>query len=291
MQTIKIGIHQHVFTSKLDRENLDILNLIKDIGYDSADINVRNINLDEAKIIKKRASSLNLTLMGGGSLPKNMGILSDVKDDRSRAIKYIKSLIDKVVEIGSDFYGGVIYAPCGLIIGRKVEKRELYRVIHALKTITLYAKKFGIRVGIEPANRYETYVLNTIEDTLNIIDKINEPNLGILYDTFHMNIEEKSFYNSIKIANKKIFHMHVNENDRGTPGSGHILWDEVFKALKEIGYNGVIAIESFVDETIDIAAAACIWRKLADSPGILAKEGLEFLKSMVAKYKLLEEAN
>ena len=79
--------------------------------------------------------------------------------------------------------------------------------------------------------------------------------------------------------------MHVNENDRGTPGSGHILWDEVFKALKEIGYNRVIAIESFVDETIDIAAAACIWRKLAESPEILAKEGLEFLKSMVVKYK------
>ncbi|MHB1441767.1 MAG: TIM barrel protein [Candidatus Humimicrobiaceae bacterium] len=291
MQTIKIGIHQHVFTSKLDRENLDILNLIKDIGYDAVDINVRNINLDEAKIIKKRANSLNLTLMGGGSLPKNMRILSDVKDERSDAIKYIKSLIDKVVEIGSDFYGGVIYAPCGLIIGRKVEKKEIDRALYALKMITLYAKKFGIRVGIEPANRYETYVLNTIEDTLNIIDKINEPNLGILYDTFHMNIEEKSFYNSIKIANKKIFHMHVNENDRGTPGSGHILWDEVFKALKEIEYNRVIAIESFVDETIDIAAAACIWRKFAESPEILATEGLEFLKSMVAKYKLLGEYN
>lgn len=286
MGTIKTGIHQHVFTSKLDKENLDVLNLVKDIGYDSVDINVRNISLYEARIIKKRANSSNLTLMGGGSLPKNMGILSDVKDERDGAINYIKSLIDKVAEIDSDFYGGVIYAPCGLITGRKLEEKELSRVIYALKIITLYAKKFGIRVGIEPANRYETYVLNTVEDALNIINNIGEPNLGILYDTFHMNIEEKSFYNSIKVANKKIFHMHVNENDRGIPGSGHILWDEVFKALKEIEYNKVITIESFVDETVDIAAAACIWRKLAESPEILARQGLKFLKSMAAKYKL-----
>ena len=281
---MKTGIHQHVFTSKLDETNLDFLNIIKDIGYDSVDINVRSIDIPTARIIKKHANGLGLTLMGGGSLPLDRELLSKEKEKRRQAIKYMKDLIKVVVELDSDFYGGVIYSPCGFISGKAPTKEELSFAAEGLLDAAKFAKKYGVRLGLEPVNRYETYILNTIEATLGLIEKIGEENVGILYDTFHMNIEEKSFYSSITAAKDKIFHVHVNENDRGIPGTGHIDWDEVFKALKDIDYRGVVAIESFVDSSVDISKAVCIWRKLSPSPRALASDGHSFIYKMVKKY-------
>ena len=198
----------------------------------------------------------------------------------------MKRLVEVVSELGSDFYGGVIYAPLGRFVGRGPNKTEISYSVEALRKVAKYAKQFGINLGIEPANRYETYVINTIEDGLKLAKNINESNVGLLVDTYHMNIEEKHIYRSILKAYGKIIHMHANENDRGAPGSGHIDWDEVFRGVKDINYSRFITIESFVDCTVDIASTACIWRKLAESPENLAREGLSFLKSMSEKYNV-----
>jgi len=283
---MKIGIHQHVFTPKLEKRNLDYLNLVSEIGFNSVDINVRILGLGLAKAIKERANKLKLTLKGGGSLPLDKNILSEDKSVRENVIKYMKHLVRLVYELGSDFYGGIIYAPCGFIKGRPPIKQEFEYAIEGLSEVAKYAKGYGVNIGIEPANRYETYMINTIKDTLSLIRDIGEKNVGILYDTFHMNIEEKSFYDSILDAKSKIIHFHVNENDRGIPGTGHILWDEVFRGIKDINYNKVVTIESFVDSSVDISKAACIWRKLAPDWKTLAQDGFNFISLMAKKYDL-----
>jgi D-psicose/D-tagatose/L-ribulose 3-epimerase len=283
---MKIGIHQHVFTSLLTRENLGILDFIRETGFDSVDINVRNTDLEFAKVIRKRAEKLNLILTGGGSIPKGFELLSSEKQERIRAVNYMKELVNRVSEIGASLYHGILYATSGLLTGKAPTETELKYSVENLQEVADYASVLGIKLCLEPCNRYETYVLNTVSDSLDMIAKINRPNVGLLLDTYHMNIEEKNLYKSLISAGSNLFHLHVNENDRGIPGTGHIPWDEVFQALKDINYQGIAAVESFVDDSVDIAALVAIWRKLAPSAEILAKESYHFIMNMAQKYGL-----
>jgi D-psicose/D-tagatose/L-ribulose 3-epimerase len=283
---MRIGIHQHVFTHKITKDNLDILNMISDMGFSSVDVNIRVIDIELAKKIKKRAKKLNLNIVGGGSIPRDKMLLSDNAEDRHEAITYMKSLINIVDALGSQYYSGLISAPSGYFTGKGPTKKELEYSTNGLKEVAIYAKKYGINLCIEPVNRYESYLINTIESALELLKNIDESNVGLLIDTYHMNIEEKNFRDPILKAGEKIFLVHVNENDRGTPGEGHVNWDEVFIALKEIGYNNFVTIESFANTGVDISRLVAIWRQLAPSPEYLAKEGFKFISSMLKKYEL-----
>ncbi|MHB1346846.1 MAG: sugar phosphate isomerase/epimerase family protein [Candidatus Humimicrobiaceae bacterium] len=281
---MKTGIHQHVFTGRLTKENLDILNMVSEMGFDSMDINIRVLDQETAKEIGRRAKKLNLNLVGGGSIPSNKMLISEDPAERQDAVNYMKSLIDTVYAIGSNYYSGLISAPSGYFSGTGPTERELEYSAQGLKSVAKYAQDFDIRLCIEPVNRYESYVINTIDSALDLISNISEPNAGLLIDTYHMNIEEKTFRDPILKAGKKIFLVHVNENDRGTPGKGHVNWDEVFLALKDAGYNNIVTIESFAGTSMDISRLVAIWRKLAPSPDYLASEGLKFINSMLDKY-------
>jgi D-psicose/D-tagatose/L-ribulose 3-epimerase len=286
MEKIKIGIHQHVFTSKLNEQNITALDFIKEVGFDSMDINLRNTDLDFAKVLRKKSEKLNLILTGGGSLPKGKEIISQDKEKRLEAIEYIKELIRKAYELGATLYHGLYYATAGVFAGRGPTEEEFEYSAEGMIKVANYAKQYGISLGLEPANRYENYMINIVEDALKLVNAINEPNVGLLLDTYHMNIEEKDMYEAIVSAKGKIIHFHVNENDRGIPGTGHIPWDDVFKALKEINYDKIVAIESFVDSSIDIAPVVAIWRRLSPSAEILSREGFNFIKRMSEKYGL-----
>jgi D-psicose/D-tagatose/L-ribulose 3-epimerase len=287
MGKVKIGIHQHVFTSKITEQNLSILDYIKEVGFDSIDINLRNTEFEFAKTLRKRAEKLGLVLTGGGSLPRTKEIVSTDKEKRAEAIEYMKELVRKAYELGAEVYHGLIYTTGGVFTGKSPTKEEFGYAVEGIKEVAKYAKEYGVSLGLETANRYETYMVNTVEDLLKMLDAIDEQNTGLLLDTYHMNIEEKDLYKSILSAKGRTIHFHVNENDRGTPGTGHIPWDDVFKGLKDIGYDKVIAIESFVDDSIDIAALTAVWRKLAPSAESLATEGYAFIRKMSEKYSLI----
>ena len=115
-----------------------------------------------------------------------------------------------------------------------------------------------------------------------VVDRVDSPSCQIMLDTFHMNIEEKSLGDAIRAAGPRLKHLHSCENDRGAPGSGHIPWDNVAKALKDINYDGPVVIESFTDKVESISRAAAIWRSLAPTQDALAVDGLTFLKGMLA---------
>jgi D-psicose/D-tagatose/L-ribulose 3-epimerase len=283
---MKVGIHQHVFSKNLLAGNLDLMNVIRDYGFTSMDVNVRVLDLDGAKLIRKRAEEIGLHLMGGGSLPVDKELLSSDPEKRREAIEYMKTLVQKVHELGSTFYGGIIYAPFSRLTGKAPTREEFERSAEGLREVARYAQSFGIKVGLEPANRYEAYLINTIGDGLRLVDAIGEKNVGILADTFHCSIEEKSLYAAITSAGKKLYHLHVCANDRGTPGNDQIHWDDLFRGVKDIGYDGTVTIEGFVDATADVAAGACIWRKFASSPEEMATQGLSFIRSMMAKYEI-----
>ncbi len=139
-------------------------------------------------------------------------------------------------------------------------------------------------LGLEPVTRYESYLLNTCEQALKLIDMIGENNVKVHLDTYHMNVEEKNFYKATKAAGNKLMHYHLCENDRGIPGTGLVDWDDVFRALSEIGYKGRVGMEGFSDITENMST--WVWRKLAPDGDTFLREGIKFIRSMMKKYNL-----
>jgi D-psicose/D-tagatose/L-ribulose 3-epimerase len=153
-----------------------------------------------------------------------------------------------------------------------------------LREVAQYAGTLGVNIGIEPVNRYETYLINTCEQALKLKEMIGEPNVKIHLDTYHMNIEEKSFYKATLLAGDNLIHYHLCENDRGIPGTGLVDWDGIFRALGEMNYQGYAALESFVDATDNMNT--WVWRQLAKDGDTLVREGVAFIKGMQKKYGL-----
>ena len=151
-----------------------------------------------------------------------------------------------------------------------------------LKELSVYAADRGVGLGVEPLNRFETSFLNLQSQAIEVVDRVDHPACGLLLDTFHMNIEERSIGDAIRAAGKRVRQLHTCENDRGAPGSGHVPWQEVAKACRDIGFNGPFVIESFTNKVKSIARAAAIWRNFAPTQDALAEDGLKFLRKLLA---------
>jgi len=143
-------------------------------------------------------------------------------------------------------------------VGRPPCTNEWEYAAEALREAARFATDRSITIGIEPVNRYETYLINTGKQASHLIEMIGEPNLRVHLDTYHMNIEEKDFYQPIASLGNQLGYINLCENDRGIPGTGLVRWHDIFRALKDVNYQGNVAIESFVASVPKIAAATCI---------------------------------
>ena len=157
---------------------------------------------------------------------------------------------------------------------------EWERGVKSLREIAKTAETQGITIALEPLNRFETDFMNLSEQAVRMSENVGSPAVGILLYTFHMGIEEKSQGAAIRRAGKYLKHFHACENDRGTPGTGQVPWTKVRDALKDIGYDRIVAIEGFNPEIVDLANGACIWRPMAPTPYLLAGAGVQFLKKL-----------
>jgi D-psicose/D-tagatose/L-ribulose 3-epimerase len=173
-----------------------------------------------------------------------------------------------------------MYSAVGNTRLRSLEERagQWNRAVETLRQVADYAGQRGVQLAIEPLNRFETDLINTVDQGLELIDRVGASNVGFLLDTFHMNIEEKHIPAAIRKAGSKVFHFHACENDRGTPGTGHVEWQEIVSALRAINYQGPVVIEAFTTEITEIARAVSLWRPLAPDQDSLAREGLSFLQ-------------
>jgi D-psicose/D-tagatose/L-ribulose 3-epimerase len=203
---------------------------------------------------------------------------------RENGAEYIRQAVDVSQAIGSPNLVGPIYSAVGRTWQSTPDERarDLDILVEALKELAAYAGDHGVKLGIEPLNRFETSFVNLASQAVEVVDRVDNPSCGIMLDTFHMNIEEKSLGEAIRTAGPRMIHLHSCENDRGAPGSGNVAWDEVAQAVKDINYDGPVVIESFTAKVKSIAKAAAIWRPLADSQDALASEGLAFLRQKLA---------
>jgi D-psicose/D-tagatose/L-ribulose 3-epimerase len=189
--------------------------------------------------------------------------------------------------VGSPMLTGVTYGHIGTLVGRPPTEHEVDAIATCLQRVARVSADLGIAIGIEPVNRYESYLVNTAAQGTALIERIGEPNVFLHLDTYHMNIEERGFAAAIRAAGRHLRYVHLSESDRGTPGLGNVHWDDVFAGLAAVGFRGDLVMEAFVDVNPDIARATCIWRDVVEDPERLVGDGLAFLRGLARRHGLI----
>jgi D-psicose/D-tagatose/L-ribulose 3-epimerase len=283
--TRRIGVNTWVWVSPLTDDRLaELAPRVRDWGFDLIELPVENPGEWDpgraARLLTDLGLSATVCLaMGPGRelVAAEPGTVATTQD-------YLRRVVDAAAEIGSAVIAGPAYASVGRTwrmspAGRSACYAELR---DNLAPVVEHAMAAGIRVGIEPLNRYETSVLNTVDQALVALDGLPTQGCGVALDVYHMNIEERDVPAAIRRAGSGIAHVQVCANDRGAPGADHLDWPAILAALDDAGYDGPLAIESFTAENATIATAASIWRPLAASQDAIAVDGLAFLRGMVA---------
>lgn len=279
---MKLGIHAYAWCSQWSNETLDLIDRVKNLGMDFIEIPLMCLETFDAAAVKQRLLSVGLEAVTSTVLLGDTDISSDDAEIRARGVEYLKACVRATSDIGANIFSGVIYSQhVKSAIKRPSEQTWRYSA-GCLREVAQFAGDLGLQVGLEPVNRYETYLINTCEQALKLKEMIGEDNVKVHLDTYHMNIEEKSFYKATKLAGKDLIHYHLCENDRGIPGTGLVDWDEIFRALAEINYQGYAALESFVDCTDNMNT--WVWRQLAPDGDTLLREGTAFIHRMQQKY-------
>ena len=199
------------------------------------------------------------------------------------ALEFLKKAVDRVADFGGKSLYGCTYCNLGTLTGAPPTPEEKKTVADTLGQLHAYAKMRRVQIGIEPVNRYETYLCNTGADATEFIRAIGADDIIIHFDTYHMNIEEEGYSAPLKAAGRLCGYIHLSESNRGLPGEGTVNWDDVFAGLKAINYTGPLVLEAFAAINPDLIGATCLWHPAKYKPEELATRGLEFLKQRAAK--------
>lgn len=261
----------------------DVLPPIKKHGFDGVEVPLFRLADFPAARFRKAAEANGLEVNFVSILLDGLSLIGEDPGIRRRTIEHLKTVIKTAAEANAAMVAGPIYSPVGFLPGRRRTANEWSWAVEGYQAIGDTLAAYRVQLAIEPLNRFETFFLNTAEDARQLSEQVGHPNVGILFDTFHANIEEKDIGNGLRILGKHLKHVHTCENDRGIPGSGHVEWDSVFEALRALQYDGWLTIESFGFALEDISAAAAIWRDIEKTPAMIAFEGVKFLKKNVAR--------
>ncbi|MFC1736394.1 sugar phosphate isomerase/epimerase family protein [Candidatus Hydrogenedentota bacterium] len=282
----KIGVNTFLWTSTWENGIAEILGKARHMGFDCVQIPLLSLDILDAGELARTAKEVGLECYISAGLRDSTDVTSDEEETRRRGVEYLKGCVRFAHEVGAPFLSGSFHSVFGKKAYRPVTDIEWRNSAESLKEVALEAQEFDLALVLEPINRYESFLINTAEQAVRLIEMIGEPNVQIQLDTFHMNLEEDSFRGAIELAREKLTHFHVAENHRGRFGHGTMPWEEVFGALKDIDYKGAIVIETFMPEVADVALAAAIWRKMAPCADEMAREGLEFMRDCCERFGL-----
>ncbi len=278
-----IGVNPWVWVSPVDDEALaELIPRIAAFGFDAVELPLEQPGHWDPVRTRDLLASHHLSAAGVCAVtPPGRELVAAPAAVVASTAAYLKTCVDSAAVLGAPCVGGPVYAS----VGRTWHMSPAARAAcysefrEALWPVADYAGERGVSIGVEALNRYETSVVNTVGQALDLIDGM-PPNVGLMIDTYHMNIEEADPYTTVSLAGSHIKHVQVSGTDRGTPGRDHFDWPRFFSALRTAGYGGAVCIESFTAQSKVIATAASIWRPLAPSPDLLALEGLAYLRAV-----------
>ena len=279
-----LGFNLLLWTGHVTEEHYPILADLKRAGYDGVEIPFFEGTPEHFRKVGQ-------AIRDNGLRVNAVTVMPDAARDctssdpavRAAALKHISWALDCLEAVGGETLCGPFHQPLGVFSGNPPTASERANVVSVHKLAATYAAARNLKLAIEPLNRFECYVLNTVADTAAVVRAVNAPNYGILYDTFHSNIEEKDPVGVIAPNLPFINHVHFSENDRGTPGKGHVPWGSTMTALKHGGYTGWCVIEAFGRALPALAAATRVWRDFFPNREEVFRSGHDFLREQWAK--------
>lgn len=283
---IRFGLNALVYTASFTGREGDLIDRIAAMGFDGVEVLFGDLDALDPAAARAAVRRAGLGLMACCVMTESANPCSADPAVRAAADARLRRMIDLAAEMGAEAIAGPLYAPVRWLPGRARTADEWRWCRDALGAAAAHAERAGLFMAIEPLNRFETYMVNTIEDAVALCREIGGRSIGVQVDTFHAHIEEKDTAAAIRAAGAWVRHVHASENDRGVPGTGQVDWDGTFAALADIGYKGWIVIESFATGIVDLCAAACVWRPIYDTADALARDGLAFLRGMAVRHGL-----
>ena len=273
---MKFGMNLLLWTAETTEAHFPLLQRLKEYGFDGVELPLFG---PPQPGVRAELDNLGLGRTAVCVCPAEANPIDPDAAVRRAAVDFLKQRVDWCAELGVEILCGPIHSALGLLKGRGRTPEEWGWCVEVLREASEHAGQAGVKLSVEPLNRFEVYFLNTNADANRLVEEVGHPALGYLYDSFHSNIEERDIYRSLVDNARGINHIHISENHRGTPGTGHIHWDATFRAIKDSGYDGWLTIEAFGRALPELAAATCIWRDLFDSEEDVARDGLRFMKN------------
>jgi D-psicose/D-tagatose/L-ribulose 3-epimerase len=281
--TMRFSISTVLFVSPFTNADTKLFPRFKRWGYEAVELLIEDPAHIDPVFVKRELDRHGLAC---GSVAAAINPQRDLRGSvasQRRGVKYLCALLDQMVALGCPVLAGPLYSYVGRAdaVAPADYRRQWNAVVKNLKVVAQYAKPRGKLVCVEPINRFETDFINTCEQALELVRKVDSPAVKVMLDTFHMNIEEKDPAAAIRKAGKLLGHLHACGSDRGTPGNDHIDWVPIARALKQIGYKGDVVVESFTLDVPDIARCAAVWRRMEPTRDQIAVDGLRFLKRVL----------
>ena len=276
---MRLGMNVLLWTAAATEEHLPLLDSLRAWGYDGVEFPMFTPDCSPWATLAAKLDDLGLGRTAVTIMPEAGNPISPDPAVRQAGLDHLRACLDTCAVLGADRLVGPMYSPCGKLVGRGPIPAEWDWAVETLRAAAEHAEDVGLTLAVEPLNRFETYFLNCVEQAVRLVEEVGHPRLGILYDTFHANIEEKDPVGAARVAGPHLAHVHISENDRSTPGAGHVLWPQVFAALREARYDGWLTVEAFGRALPEVAAATCIWRDMLESEEALAREAGEFIRA------------
>ncbi len=280
---MRIGMNMLLWTTHVTEEHFPELEKIKAAGFDGVEIPLFEGEDAHFEMLRKELDRQGLGCSTVTVSPEEASPISPDAGVREAAVEHLKKVINHSAILGADVLCGPYPQPLGVFSGEGATEDEKARAADVHRQAADAAQKVDLRLGIESLNRFECYFLNTLGDAAEYVRRVGHPAFGTMYDTFHANIEEKDPIAAFSDNVKEIFHVHISENDRGTPGRGHVPWLETFKAIQSSSYDGWLTIEAFGRALPDLAAATRVWRDFFPNREEVYVEGFKLIQDMLEK--------
>lgn len=277
---MKYGFNLLLWTTHVTAEHFTLLPKLKAAGYDGVEVPLFEGDAAHYKIVGKAIGDAGLKCTAVTVVPPEANPISPDAAVRAKAVDRIKWAIDMTAACGGEVLCGPFHSPLAVFSGTGPTADEKKRAADVMRTCAEYTQLSRITLAIEYLNRFECYFLTTATETAALVKAVDHAHFRAMFDTFHANIEEKTFTPALESLKQILAHVHISENDRGTPGTGHVAWNETFKFLKSINYNGWLTIEAFGRAMPALAAATKIWRDLFPNPESVYVDGIKFMKRM-----------
>jgi D-psicose/D-tagatose/L-ribulose 3-epimerase len=280
---MKFGMNLLLWTDMVTEAHDPILEQLKAMGFDAVEVPIFDTsNTKPYERLGQRLKSLGLGATGVTVMTPEANPISADPAIRAKAVEHLDRVLECGQAFGCEILCGPTHSAIGFFSGQGPTADEFQYGVETMRLVGDKAQGRKIKLALEYLNRFENYFLTTASGASKFVKTVNHPSIRMMYDSFHAHIEEKDQARAIETCASEIIHVHVSENDRGTPGTGQVNWSGYFSALKKTGYDGYYTIEAFGLALPALAAATRVWRRLFDDEMKLCKDGLAFIKKNVS---------